>query len=338
MINKLYKISYILMLLVIYLSSAIHAQGLDNLSNGKELVKIRFATDWRAQAEQGGFYHALALGLYEKNGLDVKIIQGNSSINIPRLLAAKEIEFGMGSNSFIPLNIIANQIPAKSVMASFQKDPQIIMTHQSSKIKSLKEMKGKPIMISDASIGAFWVWLKSKYSFSDKQVRKKTFSLAPFLVNENAIQQGYLTSEPFLVEKELGVPPKVYLLSDYGYPSYGAMILARNDIIKDKPEIVKAFVEATILGWKKYIYENPDAGNSLILKTNPEMQEEILLQAIDKIKKYNLISNFPDYSDIGSMTNERWKEFFTIMSNNNIYKKDLKWEDSFTIDFVNNNK
>ena len=338
MIKKLYKISYILLFLVIYLSVDIQAQDLDNLSKEKELVKIRFATDWRAQAEQGGFYHALALGLYEKKGLDVKIIQGNSNINIPRLLAAKEIEFGMGSNSFIPLNILANQIPAKSVMASFQKDPQIIMTHSSSKIKSLEEMKGKPIMISDASIGAFWIWLKSKYSISDKQIRKKTFSLAPFLVNKNAIQQGYLTSEPFLIEKELGVSPKVYLLSDYGYPSYGAMILARNDIIKEKPEIVKAFVEATIVGWRKYIYDNSEAGNSLILKSNPEMKEEILLQAIEKIKKYNLISNLSDYSDIGSMTNERWKEFFTIMSNNNIYKKDLNWEDSFTLEFINKKK
>ena len=132
----------------------------------RELIKIKFATDWRAQAEQGGFYHALALGLYEDRGLDVEIIQGNAGINIPRLLAAKEIEFGIGSNSFVPLNILSNGIPAKAVMASFQKDPQVIITHKSSPIESLNEMVDKPIMISENSIGAFWVWLKSKYSFN----------------------------------------------------------------------------------------------------------------------------------------------------------------------------
>ncbi len=305
---------------------------------GKELVKIRFATDWRAQAEQGGFYHALALGLYEERGLDVRIIQGNASTNIPRLLGAGEIEFGMGSNSFIPLNMIANNIPAKSVMASFQKDPQIIMTHQSSTLTKLEDMKDKPIMISEASIGAFWVWLKSKYSFSDKQIRRKTFSLAPFIVNEDAIQQGYLTSEPYLVKKELGEVPKIYLLSDYGYPSYGAMILARNNIIENNPEIVKAFVEASIIGWKKYIYENPDAGNRLILNENSEMSEEILFQAIDKIKSYNLISNRADYSDIGLMTEEKWNEFYIIMSNNGVYKKGLNWKDSFTLKFIDESK
>ena len=158
------------------------------------LTKIKFATDWRAQAEQGGFYHALAVGLYEERGLDVEIIQGNAGINNPRLITAKEIEFGMGSNSFVPLNMLGAGIPAKAVMASFQKDPQIIMTHSSSTITSLNEMVDKPIMISENSIGAFWVWLKSKYLFNDKQIRRKTFSLAPFLVNKESILQDYLTS------------------------------------------------------------------------------------------------------------------------------------------------
>jgi len=212
------------------------------------------------------------------------------------------------------------------------------MTHQSSTLKKLEDMKDKPIMISEASIGAFWVWLKSKYSFSDKQIRRKTFSLAPFIVNEDAIQQGYLTSEPYLVKKELGEVPKIYLLSDYGYPSYGAMILARNNIIENNPEIVKAFVEASIIGWKKYIYENPDAGNRLILNENSEMSEEILFQAIDKIKSYNLISNRADYSDIGLMTEEKWNEFYIIMSNNGVYKKGLNWKDSFTLKFIDESK
>tara|TARA_B100000029_G_C17597726_1_gene964744 strand:- start:2120 stop:3124 length:1005 start_codon:yes stop_codon:yes gene_type:complete len=328
--NKLKKLCIFLVLFTTSFLINLYSQDL----LGKELVKIRFATDWRAQAEQGGFYHALALGLYKERGLDVKIIQGNAGINIPRLLGSGEIEFGMGSNSFIPLNIIANNIPAKSVMASFQKDPQILMAHPSSPLRSLEDMKDKPIMISEASIGAFWVWLKSKYSFTDKQIRRKTFSLAPFLVNRNAIQQGYLTSEPYLVKKELGESPNIFLLSDYGYPSYGAMILARNDLIEERPEIVKAFVEASIIGWKKYIYEDPEVGNNLILNENSEMTEEILLQAIGKIKKYNLISNRDDYSDVGLMTEERWNEFYITMSNNGIYKKDLNWKDSYSLQFI----
>ena len=308
----------------------------ENMSAEDNLIEITFATDWKAQAEQGGFYQALAAGLYEKNGLKVKIIQGSSNVNVPRLIASNAIEFGIGSNSFIPLNMVANKIPGKAVMAIFQKDPQIIMTHPENDIRNLEDMRDLPIMISDASIGAFWLWLKSKYGFTDSQIRKKTFSLAPFLSNKSSIQQGYLTSEPFLVEKEADFAPRVFLLADYGYPSYGAMVLASSEVITNNPEIVKAFVNASIEGWRQYIYEDPSLGNELIMLENHEMKEDILLQAIKKIRNYELVSNeISKGLDIGLMTDIKWESFFETMASNGVYEKNLKWRESFTLDFIN---
>ena len=308
----------------------------ENISTEDNLIEITFATDWKAQAEQGGFYQALAAGLYEKNGLKVKIIQGSANVNVPRLIASNSVEFGIGSNSFIPLNMVANKIPGKAVMAIFQKDPQIIMTHPDSDIRNLKDMRDLPIMISDASIGAFWLWLKSKYDFNDNQIRKKTFSLAPFLSNKSSIQQGYLTSEPFLVEREAGFTPRVFLLADYGYPSYGAMVLASSNVLKNNPEIVKAFVDASIEGWRQYIYDDPSLGNELIMLENNEMKEDILLQAIKKIRNYELVSNeISKGLDIGLMTDIKWESFFKTMSINGVYEKDLEWRESFTLDFIN---
>ena len=308
----------------------------ENISTEDNLIEITFATDWKAQAEQGGFYQALSAGLYEKNGLKVKIIQGSANVNVPRLIASNSVEFGIGSNSFIPLNMVANKIPGKAVMAIFQKDPQIIMTHPDSDIRNLKDMRDLPIMISDASIGAFWLWLKSKYDFNDNQIRKKTFSLAPFLSNKSSIQQGYLTSEPFLVEREAGFTPRVFLLADYGYPSYGAMVLASSNVLKNNPEIVKAFVDASIEGWRQYIYDDPSLGNELIMLENNEMKEDILLQAIKKIRNYELVSNeISKGLDIGLMTDIKWESFFKTMSINGVYEKDLEWRESFTLDFIN---
>ena len=308
----------------------------ENISAEDNLIEITFATDWKAQAEQGGFYQALAAGLYEKKGLKVKIIQGSSNVNVPRLIASNAIEFGIGSNSFIPLNMVANKIPGKAVMAIFQKDPQIIMTHPENDIRNLEDMRDLPIMISDASIGAFWLWLKSKYGFTDSQIRKKTFSLAPFLSNKSSIQQGYLTSEPFLVEKEADFAPRVFLLADYGYPSYGAMVLASSEVITNNPEIVKAFVNASIEGWRQYIYEDPSLGNELIMRENNEMKEDILLQAIKKIRNYELVSNeISKGLDIGLMTDIKWESFFETMASNGVYEKNLKWRESFTLDFIN---
>src|SRR5471030_1088642 len=114
------------------------------------LTKIRFVTDWKAQAEHGGFYEALAEGLYKKAGLDVTILEGGPTVNVPQLLAGGAADFGIGSDSFIALNLVRQHAGIKAVMAVFQKNPQILMTHPRPDVKRLADMKGKPIMISDA--------------------------------------------------------------------------------------------------------------------------------------------------------------------------------------------
>jgi NitT/TauT family transport system substrate-binding protein len=299
------------------------------------LETVVFATDWKAQAEQGGFYQAKAMGLYEKAGLNVRIHGGGPGINIPQLLGAGAIDFGMGSNSFIPLNMVRAGVPAKAVMAAFQKDPQVLITHPRDDVKNLDDMQGKPIMIADATIGAFWVWLKAKFGFENSQIRKYTFNLAPFLVDKTAIQQGYVTSEPFTIETIGGVKPQVFLLSDYGYPGYAAMILARNTLIDERPELVTAFVTASIEGWTQYLYGDAGLGDTLIKASNPEMTDAQLAFARQQMRDRQLVlTPEAEKNGIGTMTEERWKTFFDIMSEQGIYPKDLNWREAFTTRFL----
>ena len=304
-------------------------------SSAQALEPVSFATDWKAQAEQGGFYQAKALGLYEKAGLDVTIRGGGPGVNIPQLLGAGAIDFGMGSNSFIPLNMVRAGVPATAVMAAFQKDPQVLITHPRDDIKSLADMKDKPVMIADASVNAFWVWLKARYGFSDRQIRKYTFNLAPFLVNEQAIQQGYVTSEPYTIAEQGGIEPQVFLLSDFGYPSYAAMVMAQNKLIEDRPEIVQAFVNASIEGWRSYIFGDPAPGNALILQANPDMTQDILDQASDQMRaRAMLVPEDGTAENIGAMNEARWQAFFTIMSDNGVYPRELNWRAAFTTRFI----
>jgi NitT/TauT family transport system substrate-binding protein len=299
------------------------------------LAPVSFATDWKAQAEHGGFYQALALGLYEKRGLDVTIRQGGPGVNISQLIAAGAIDLGMGSNSFIPLNLVEAGAPVKAVMASFQKDPQVLITHPRDDISSLEDMRGKPIMISDATISAFWVWLKAKYDFSDDQIRKYTFNLAPFLVDETAIQQGYLSSEPYTIAKEGGFTPQVFLLADHGYPGYGGFVLAQTAWIEDRPEIIQAFVDATIEGWHLYLYDDPAPGNALIKQDNQDMTDDILAQSISVMKAYGIIDSGDSSTlGIGAMTDERWRSFFEVMSTNGVYETSLDYQLAYTLEFL----
>ncbi|MGI9438175.1 MAG: ABC transporter substrate-binding protein [Parvibaculales bacterium] len=299
------------------------------------LEPVTFATDWKAQAEQGGFYQAKALGLYENAGLDVTIRGGGPGVNIPQLLGAGAIDFGMGSNSFIPLNMVRAGVPATAVMAAFQKDPQVLITHKRADVSDLADIKDRPVMIADASVNAFWVWLRAKYDFSDRQIRKYTFNLAPFLVNKQAIQQGYVTSEPYTIETRAGFEPQVFLLSDYGYPSYAAMVLAQNHLISERPELVQAFVNASVEGWQSYIYGDPSPGNQLILAANPDMRQDIIDQAIEQIRRRGmLVSPDTEANGAGAMSAARWKSFFTTMSENGVYPADLNWQNAFTTKFI----
>ncbi len=294
-------------------------------------TQIRFATDWRAQAEQGGFYQAMATGEYAKRGLDVTIKQGGPGVNVPLLVASGAVEMGMGSNSFIVLNLAQEKVPAKAVGAFMQKDPQVLIAHEGQGIETIADLKGHPILLADASVTAFWVWLKSKYGFTDDQVRKYTFNSGPFLNDKRAAQQGYLTSEPYTLETVSKVKPKVFLLADNGYPGYAALALASDSLIAKNPAAVKAFVEASAAGWTSYLHGDPKPGDALILKDNPEMTQDVLDQAREKMRRYGIV----DGGDgVGVMTEARWKTFFDMAASQGVYPKDMDYRRAYDLAFA----
>ncbi|MGZ9098571.1 MAG: ABC transporter substrate-binding protein [Brevundimonas sp.] len=298
-------------------------------------VRLRFATDWRAQAEHGGFYQALASGAYARRGLNVQILQGGPGVNVPQLLASGAVELGMGSNSFIPMNLVAEGAPVKAVAAFFQKDPQVLIAHPDPALDSIADLAGRPFLLADASVTAFWVWLKAKYGFSDDQVRKYTFNLAPFLADEQAVQQGYLTSEPYTIERTAGFTPKVFLLADEGYPSYATMVLAPNAFARDNAAALRSFIAASAEGWRDYIQGDGKAADALIRKENPEMTQDVLDQARAKLKSNGIV----DGGDaalygLGTMTADRWQAFFEVTSEAGVYPPNLDWRQAFTTQYL----
>jgi len=304
-------------------------------SGAPPLTRLRLATDWRAEAEHGGFYQALATGEYSRRGLDVQIIQGGPGVNVPQLLASGAADLGIGSNSFIVLNLAAEKAPVTAVMAAFQKDPQVLIAYPDAGIASIADMKGHPILLADASVGAFWVWLKAKYGFTDAQVRKYTFNAAPFLADKRAVQQGYVTSEPYTIEKEAGIKPAVFLLADNGYPGYAAMVLARNSLIVEQAPVVQAFVDGSAAGWKSYLDGDAAPADTLIGKDNPEMSQDVLDQARAKLKSYGIVESGDAVTrGIGAMTDARWKAFFDMASSQGVYARTADYRSAYTLDFL----
>lgn len=296
--------------------------------------KLVFATDWRAQAEHGGFYQALATGLYKARGLDVTLRQGGVGMDPQQLLAAGAIDAAMGSNGYFTLNLVEAGAPVLTVAALFQKDPVILMSHDRPDVNSLADMKGKPISIGDPTVHTIWRYLKSRYGYEDTQIRKYTFNIAPFLVNKQAIQQGYVTSEPLTATKG-GVKPKVFLLADDGYLSYAATIMVRKELAQKRPEVVRAFVEASIEGWKQYLHGDPSAANALIKRDNPEMDDETLAYARTKMIDYGLVESGDALTQgIGTMSPQRWEVFTQQMVDLGIYKPGIDWRQGVDFSFL----
>lgn len=287
--------------------------------------KITFGTDWRAQAEHGGFYQAQALGFYEEAGLEVTIRQGGPQVNHSQLLAAGRLDFGMSPNSFIPLNFANQEIPVVAVAAMFQKDPAVLIAHASRGHKTLSDLKTQKIMISpDTRIG-FWRFLKVRYGFTDDQIAPYTFNVAPFLADPTAVQQGYLTSEPYVIG-ETGIEPSVFLLADSGYASYAAIIQTSQRLIDRDSDLVQRFVDASIRGWYSFLYTDPSPAYALIKRDNEDMTDELLNYGHEMLRRYGLVdSGDAALNGIGMMSQKRWKAFFDVMAEDNVYSADLDY-------------
>jgi NitT/TauT family transport system substrate-binding protein len=296
---------------------------------------VNFGTDWKAEAEHGGFYQAIATGIYKKHGLEVNLRPGGPQVNHAQLLAAGVLDFNIASNSFVPLNFVRENIPMVAVAAIFQKDPSVLIAHPGQGNDSFAALKGKPIMIGSDTRITSWQFLKQKFGYTDEQIRPYTFSVAPFLADPKAIQQGYLTSEPFTIEKE-GEKPVVLLLADAGYSSYGGLIETSAKLAQEKPDLVQRFVDASIEGWYSYLYSDPGPGNALIKKDNPEMTDALLAYGIDKMKQYGVVdSGDAKASGIGAMTEARWKDFSETMVKAGLYPAEMDWHKAYTPQFVN---
>src|SRR5438094_2960636 len=296
---------------------------------------VNFGTDWKAEAEHGGFYQTIATGIYKRHGLEVNLRPGGPQVNHAQLLAAGVLDFNIASNSFVPLNFARENIPLVAVAAIFQKDPSVLIAHPGQGNDSLAALKGKPIMIGSDTRITSWVFLKSKFGYTDDQIRPYTFSVAPFLADPNTVQQGYLSSEPFTIEAQ-GVKPVVLLLADAGYSSYGSLIQTSDKLVREKPDLVQRFVDGSIEGWYSYLYGDPTPANELIKRDNPEMTEALLAYGIAKIKEYGIVdSGEAQTNGIGAMTEARWRDFFETMSNAGVYPRDLDFHKAYTLRFVN---
>src|ERR1700733_8891254 len=288
------------------------------------LDKVRFGTNWVAEAEHGGFYQALADGTYAKYGLDVTIVQGGPNANNRILLPVGKIDFFLSADNLQGFDAVTQNIPTVEVAAIFQKDPQVLVAHPDQGVDKFEDLKNLTLFVSQEGVATYFQWLKAHYGFKDSQVKPYTFNPQPFLANKNSAMQGYVTSEPFAIEKAAKISPKVFLLADQGFSAYSTLIETRRDLVDKKPDLVQRFVDASIIGWYNYIYHDNSAGNALIKKQNPEMTDDLLAYSVGAMKKYGIVdSGDAPALGVSVMTDARMKDFLDEMVRAGVVKAGL---------------
>lgn len=296
--------------------------------------KFTYTTNWYAQAEHGGFYQALATGLYKNAGLDVTIRMGGPQVNIMQLMAAGQTDCVMGYD-VQTIKGWEQGIQAVTVAAAFQKDPQVLIGHPGV-VDKMEDLKGKTILISSAANTTYWPWLRTTYGLSDSQARPYTFNIQPFVADKYVVQQGYLSSEPYAIEKEAKFKPTVFLLSDHGWPPYSTTIVCMEKTVREKPQAVAAFVKASMEGWKSYLKGDPSPANALIKKDNPNMTDDKIAHGIKMLNETGMVFGGDAAKlGVGVITDERMKKTYDMLVQMKLVdpaKVDLK--KTYTTQFV----
>jgi NitT/TauT family transport system substrate-binding protein len=301
------------------------------------LDKVKFGTNWLADPEAGGFFQAVADGTYEKYGLDVDIIPGGPQSNGGLLLLFGKLDFFMGGDMIGNLLSAESKLPLIAVAADFQKSPQIFMSHPDVGLDKWADLpNAQPVYVGAGAINTFYAWLRIAYGFKDENIRPYNFNSAPFMKNKDSIQQGYLTAEPYEIERQGGFKPNVFLLSDYGYDTYSTLIVTRREIVDKTPDLVQRFVDASAIGWYNYLYGDNSKANDLIKTDNPDITDAQIAFSIAEMKAHGVVDSGDTLKlGIGAMTDARWKDFFDKMVSTGMIDARTDYKRAYTLQFVN---
>lgn len=302
-----------------------------------QLTPVRFATNWLAEPEHGGFYQALASGEYAACGLDVTIVPGGPQVNNRALLIAGKVDFHMGLDILQAFSAIEQDIPLRVVAAAFQKDPIVLMSHPGQGLERWQDLRSaKRYFIADIAMHGFFKWLVNAHGFDPERRAVYGFNPAPFIADAKSLQQGFVTSEPLAVERAGGFRPNVFLLADHGYGGYSTTIEVMQETIDRRPQVVRCFVDASARGWYGYLYGDNSQANALIRKHNPDLDEAQIRYSVEKMKAYGIVDSGDALTlGIGALNAKRVADFYQEMVAAGAITGGLDVTRAYTLQFTN---
>jgi NitT/TauT family transport system substrate-binding protein len=308
---------------------AIFVCGCHHAASGSGGAKVILQADWYPQPEHGGFYTALAQGLYAREGLDVEIQPGGPYVSVEKQVSSGAAQFGMSSTDKIYESIADGQ-PLIAVAATMQHDPQGVMVRTDSPIRSFADLNGHTVAIKTGS--TWWEFIVKRYQLTNVHEVPAMMNVANFVADPNYVQQAFATSEPFFA-KQAGIETRVLLTSDAGYNPYRVMFTTR-DFVTQHPDIVAKFVRASIAGWSDYLAD-PTAAHALIAKLNPALNPQWMDFTWHALRDGHFVAgDDPSGSELGQMNAERWKTMYQQLIDLRVIDKPFDPATAYTLQFV----
>jgi NitT/TauT family transport system substrate-binding protein len=293
------------------------------------LTRVVLQVDWYPQPEHGGFYTALAKGFYKEEGLDVVIQPGGPFVAGPQLVAAGSAQFGLSASDAI-LQAISDGQPLIAIAATMQHDPQVIMVRGNSPVKTFADLSGHTVAVKPGS--TWFQYLVKRYRLTGVREIPATYSVANFVADPNYIQQAFRTSEPYFVERA-GIEPRTLLVSDSGYSPYRVMFTSQS-FLKDHPDVVRKFVQASLRGWREYL-NDPAPAHALIGALNPALNAEWMKFSWQALRDGRFVAgDDPSGADLGAMTAERWNAMYEQLLDLKLIAKPFDPANAYTLEFV----
>ena len=291
-------------------------------------TRIKLALNWFPEAEHGGFYAAHIHGYYAARNLEVEILGGGPDAPVIQRISTGAVEFGV-TNADDVLYARAQQAPVVALMAPYQINPRCIMVHESSGIERIDQISNITLAMSQRP--AFSHYLRWKYPLEGVNIVPYPGNVSQFLANPNFAQQGYVFSEPF-VARQQGGNPRALLVSDIGFNPYASVVIATEETIAERTDIVRAVVEASIEGWEHYLRDGQET-NQYINSLNPEMGLDILAYGVEESAAL-VLDPIANEKGLGYMSSARWNELHKQMAEAGLIEAEGSIEGAFDTQFL----
>jgi NitT/TauT family transport system substrate-binding protein len=297
----------------------------------KTLTDVTIVLNWLVEPPHGGYFAALFDGLYEQRGLNVHLTPGGPNVAGYALLGSGKTEFAQLNASGM-LSAREQGIPVVAVFAELQDSPQILMFHKDKPVKDFADLAGRKVAVTPGD--PYWDFLMAKFSLRGK-VTQINFSgqSATFMTDKSLVQQGYAVAEPYTIKKQAGEEVGQLSVAEAGFNPYG--VLATNeDYIKNHADIVRAVVEASREGWKRFVAD-PKKYAPVLKAANKDLDEAFLAWSSTAIAPFvqGKSSDTKEHG-LGWMTDARWNDMYTALKQVNVLKKDQDPKKAYTTGFL----